>query len=370
MQQALYKLGFSGVPVVYKFKARSDFDYSEAFKTIQINIDCLSQLFLTDRELGYMQSLRYFHDDYLYFLKDFRFNTDFVHLELMENGDLDLTISGPWFQTILFEVPILAIISESVASYSSETSHIAHDRLLNKLKHLPIGFRFGDFGTRRRRSCNFHNKVVSCCDLHARRNFIGTSNLFFAMKYNIKAIGTMAHEWLQAHQQLGYRLVDSQKMAFENWIKVYRGDLGIALSDVINTEVFLKDFSDPLLYKLFDGVREDSDPNPIGFAGKIVKFYLDKRIDPKTKTIVFSNGLSFPEALNIYYSVRDVIGSSFGIGTNLTNDWETPAQNIVIKMIKCNGQPVAKISNSPGKGMCEDDEFVSYLKSVFKLEHN
>ena len=178
----------------------------------------------------------------------------------------------------------------------------------------------------------------------------------------------MAHEWLQAHQQLGYRVGESQKMAFENWIKVYRGDLGIALSDVINTDAFLRDFDDPLFYKLFDGVREDSEPDPITFGHRIINFYYRRKIDPLTKTIVFSNGLTFEQASKLYDEFHRLIGVSFGIGTNLTNDWEYDPLNIVIKMVSCNGEPVAKISNSPGKGMCESPEFVSYLKSVYKID--
>ena len=172
------------------------------------------------------------------------------------------------------------------------------------------------------------------------------------MKHNLRSIGTMAHEWLQAHQQLGYRLADSQKMALENWVHVYRGDLGIALSDIINTDAFLKDFDDPLLYKLFDGVREDSEPDPIKFGHRIVNFYLSKKIDPMTKTIVFSNGLDFKKALTIYEQLHNLINLSFGIGTKLTNSWSLPALNIVLKMVMCNGQPVAKFCKCPGKGMC------------------
>jgi nicotinate phosphoribosyltransferase len=187
------------------------------------------------------------------------------------------------------------------------------------------------------------------------------------MKYNIPSIGTMAHEWLQAHQQLKWRLVDSQKMALRNWVKVYGGDLGIALADVINTDAFLKDFDEPLLWKLFDGVREDSEPDPIAFGHRIINFYQSKAVDPLTKTIVFSNGLDFPKAFKIYDELKNLINISFGIGTKLTNDWNVPALNMVIKMVSCNRAPVAKISNSPGKGMCESPEFVSYLKSVYQV---
>ncbi len=369
MQQALLKLGYAAVPVEYKFKCRNEgVDFSKAFPMIKHNIDCLRDIHFHPDEIDYLRSLRYFSEEYIGFMKNYKFDTDFVNVTLDEKtGELNVTIKGPWFHTILFEVPLLAIISDSYGRNSSEISNcsIAENRLADKLSNLPEGFKFADMGTRRRRTMVFHAYVVEYCKKTVPNNFIGTSNLALAMKYNVKAVGTMAHEWLQAHQQLGYRLVDSQKMALENWVKAYRGDLGIALSDVINTDAFLKDFNDPLLYKLFDGVREDSEPDPIMFGHRIINFYISKHIDPKTKTIVFSNGLNFPKAIKIYNQLHNLIGTTFGIGTNLTNDWGTPALNIVIKMVRCDGQPVAKVSNSPGKGMCEDDGFVSYLNSVF-----
>ncbi len=369
MQQALLKLGYAAIPVEYRFKCRDEgIDFSKAFDSIQRNINILGEIKFRRDEIDYLRSLRFFTDEYIQFLKYYRFDTDLVDFTLNKET-LEGTIRGPWFHTILFEVPILSIISEAFSCVREDSVVDARNRLCNKLKGLPSDFYFGDFGTRRRKSHLWHNEVVEYCKTQDP-NFIGTSNLFMAMKHNVKSIGTMAHEWLQAHQQLGYRLADSQKMALENWVNVYRGDLGIALTDVINTDSFLKDFDDPFLYKLFDGVREDSEPDPIRFGHRIVNFYHRKGIDPKTKTIIFSNGLDFEKAIKIHSQLHNLIGLSFGIGTNLANDWSTPALNMVIKMVKCNGQPVAKISNSPGKGMCEDKQFVSYLKSVYNLEHN
>ncbi len=367
IQQAMLKLGFAGVPVEFRFKCRDEgVDFSSSFKDIQGNIDCLNDITVHPYELDYLRSLRYFKEDYIAFLKNFRFDTDYINLSLIkETGELDLTIRGPWFHTTLLDIPVLATISETIGNSHENTIMDARARLLDKLTGLPKDFQFADFGTRRRRSYEWHNEVIQTCKANVPTNFIGTSNLLMAMTHNVKATGTMDHSWLQAHQQLGYRLADSQKMGFENWIKVYRGDLGIALSDIINTDAFLKDFDDPFLYKLFDGVREDSDPHPIHFGHRIVNFYLSKHIDPKTKTIVFSNGLTFKKALCIYSQLHNLIKTRFGIGTFLTNDCAQPALNIVIKMTRCNSQPVAKVSNSPGKGMCEDDGFVSYLKSVY-----
>lgn len=368
MQQALLKLGFAATPVEYKFQCRTkNIDFSPYFKDIEKSIQELQLLKLSNLEYNYLRSLNYFHDDYLQLLKGFRFDPDYIHLYL-DGPNLDLRIKGPWFNTILFEVPILSIISQ--ITRHGGNYEIANDNLHKKLSFvIPLGgdFHYADFGTRRRKSFNWQSYVIKKCKEITSLNFIGTSNLHLSLLYNIKAIGTMAHEWVQAHQQLNYRVADSQKMAFENWIKVYRGDLGIALSDTISTNAFLKDFDDPLFYKLFDGVREDSEPDPIMFGHRMIEFYRERNINPKLKTIIFSNGLDFKKAIEIFNALYD-INVSFGIGTNLTNDFDIPALNIVIKMVYCNHQPVAKISNSPSKGMCESPEFVNYLKSVYRVE--
>jgi nicotinate phosphoribosyltransferase len=374
MQNALLKLGYAAVPVEYKFHCRTGgIDFYPMIVDLNHKFNQLCDLQLTKDEYDFMRSIRHFDEDYLMFLKQFRFDRSYLKADLKEAGgwqDLDLRIRGPWFHTILFEVPVLSSISETWSQHQQGHPQVAKSRLLYNLDSIPSDeFKFADFGTRRRNSSEWHENVIQLCKSRASKNFVGTSNMYLAMKYGLKSIGTMAHEWLQAHQQLKWRLVDSQKMALRNWVKVYGGDLGIALSDVINTDAFLKDFSNPLLYKLFDGVREDSERDPILFGHKIVNFYLSKKIDPKTKTIVFSNGLDFPTAFKIFYELRNLVGLSFGIGTKLTNDWDTQALNIVIKMVSCNGAPVAKISNSPGKGMCESPEFVSYLKTVFQVKN-
>jgi nicotinate phosphoribosyltransferase len=274
---------------------------------------------------------------------------------------------------------MLSIISESWSRITEGSENVAWELLKSsideaKIYHkdesifqLPKGFRFADFATRRRRTYEWHDKVINYLKENHPGNFVGTSNMHLARKHNIKPIGTQAHEWYQLHQQLDYRLANFQKAALENWVKIYRGDLGIALADIINTDAFLRDFDDTYFCKLFDGVREDSEPDPIAFGHRIANFYISKGINPRSKTIVFSNGLTFAKAFQIWEALHNLIGISFGIGQHLANNWGVPSLNIVIKMIMCNGQPVAKISNSPGKGMCEDDQFVSYLKNVFQV---
>jgi nicotinate phosphoribosyltransferase len=368
MQQAALKLGFASVPVAYKFKCRTkDANLSSLYKKIKLNISSLQDLFLTPTEYDFLRSLRYFKEDYLNFLRYFRYDLGLVKVYI-ENDDLQIEVRGPWFNTILFEIPILYIVSEAYCEEQDIQFEFAMDRMKEKVSNLPEGFKFADFGTRRRASETLHENTVGYCSEFVKNNFVGTSNLYLAMYYNIKAMGTMSHQWPMAHQQLNYRVSESQKMAFENWIKVYRGDLGYALADTINTDAFLKDFDDPLFYKLFDGVREDSEPDPIAFGHKMVNFYLQRKIDPKSKSIIFSNGLSFEQAKKIYFELHNLINVSFGIGTNLTNDTGKPRLDIVMKMTECNGQPVAKISNEPSKAVCNSPEFLNYLKQVYRVE--
>jgi nicotinate phosphoribosyltransferase len=188
------------------------------------------------------------------------------------------------------------------------------------------------------------------------------------MKLGIKPIGTMAHEFFQAHQQLGPRLVDSQKVALQCWADEYRGELGIALSDTMGFDKFLKDF-DRFFSLLFNGCRQDSG-DPIEWTEKLIAHYKDMRIDPKTKSAVYSDGLTLESAVDIFTRFNDQIQTSFGIGTNLTNDCGFVAPQVVIKMVECNRKPVAKISDSKDKGMCEDPEFLDYLNYVIREDIN
>lgn len=368
MQQALLKLGFASVPVSYRFKCRNkDIDFSGIFDEIKRRIEYLPELSLSDAEYDYLRSLRYFKEYYLNFLRFFRYDIRLTNVYLSNGHDLCIDVNGPWFNTILFEIPILYIVSEVYCEHQNIQHDFAMERMIDKVLKLPEGFKFADFGTRRRASSELHENIVKWCSEYAKDKFVGTSNLHLARWYNLIPIGTMSHQWPMAHQQLNYRVGESQKMAFENWIKVYRGDLGYALADTINTDAFLRDFDDPLFYKLFDGVREDSEPDPIMFGHKIINFYLQRKINPKTKTIIFSNGLSFDKAVKIYNELHNLINVSFGVGTNLTNDTGKARLDIVMKMVKCNGEPVAKISNEPNKAVCDSPEFLSYLKQVYHV---
>ena len=194
---------------------------------------------------------------------------------------------------------------------------------------------------------------------------VGTSNVLFAMQQDMTPLGTMAHEYLQACQAVGPRLRDSQTFAFNTWAREYRGDLGIALSDVCGMDAFLRDF-DLFFCKLFDGVRHDS-ADPFEWGEKLIAHYRRMRIDPLTKTMVFSDSLDVPLAISLFEYFRGRALTAFGIGTNLTNDLGYEALQIVIKMTRCNGQPVAKISDEPSKTMDYDPSYVAYLREVFQV---
>jgi nicotinate phosphoribosyltransferase len=192
----------------------------------------------------------------------------------------------------------------------------------------------------------------------------GTSNVLFAMKLGLTPLGTMAHEYLQACQALGPRLRDSQVFGFESWAKEYRGDLGIALRRVRH-DAFLRDF-DMYFCKLFDGARHDSG-DPFAWGERLLAHYRKNRVDPRTKTLIFSDSLTVPRTIELYQQFRGRCQLAFGIGTNLTNDLGYEPLQIVIKMVRCNGQPVAKLSDTPSKNMCDDEKYLAYLRQVFEI---
>jgi nicotinate phosphoribosyltransferase len=384
MQQAALKLGYANVPVEYKFKCRTpNVDLLKAQLHLNEGLNELYNLRMRSEDLDYLETMSCITPEYLSFLKHFQFDRQYVSIDFGFADGLkvpNIKIKGPFFHATLFEVPLLATISESWSRINPADEEVAWLLLKksildakiyngdNHIMQLPDDFKFADFGTRRRRSYEWHDKVVKYLKATLPGHFVGTSNVHLARKHKIRPIGTQAHEWYQLHQQLDYRLINFQKAALENWVQVYRGDLGIALADTINTDAFLRDFDDTYFCKLFDGVREDSEEDPIAFGHRIANFYIAKGINPRTKTIIFSNSLDFRRAHKIWEELHNIINVSFGIGTHLTNNWGVPTLNIVIKMVRCNGQPVAKISNSPGKGMCEDDGFIYYLKNVFDVK--
>jgi nicotinate phosphoribosyltransferase len=242
------------------------------------------------------------------------------------------------------------------------------------LKKTP-GFQFADFGTRRRFSQDWQETVVGfmarkdykTMGIRDQVGFVGTSNVYLAKKFGVKPIGTMAHEYICLFQGTGeVPVAESQKKALQTWVDVYRGDLGIALSDTLGFDKFLRDF-DKYFANLYEGVRQDSG-NEFEWADRRITHYEKLGIDPKTKHLVFSDGLTFPRAVELLKHVNGRAKVSFGVGTNLTNDVGVKPLQIVMKLVEVNGNPVAKLSDSPGKTMCEDQEYISYLLKAIGKE--
>ena len=371
MQAVLHQ--FPGAQVEYRFKCRNG-DIALAPFAAEVNreIDELCKLKFADDELDYLRALRYVKSDFVDFLALFHFNRGHIDIRA-DSNDLSISIKGPWLHTILFEVPVLAIVNEVYfrnrypqPDLASGRARLAEKLALVNAQSPELAFSFADYGTRRRFSHDWQREVLATVKANTTGSFVGTSNVFFAKELGLLAVGTMAHEWLQAAQALGPRLADSQRWAFQKWADEYRGDLGIALSDVAGLKAFMRDF-DMYFCKLFDGARHDSG-EPIAWGEAIINHYLANRVDPRIKSLVFSDGLTFPRAVAIAKHFQGRAKTAFGIGTNLTNDLGYTPLQIVIKMVRCNGQPVAKLSDTPAKTMCDDASYLAYLKQVFEIE--
>jgi nicotinate phosphoribosyltransferase len=365
---------FPAAQVEYRFKCRNGgVDLTPYVSEIRREIADLCTLRFTRRELDYLRSWRFFKSDYVDLLGLFQLDERFIHVSPLAGrpGEIDITIKGPWLHTIMFEVPVLAIVSEVYNRNVHPQPDLAEGerRLARKIEQLNAvpdpAFRIADYGTRRRFSRDWQRRVVA--ELHAGigQKFVGTSNVQFALEQGLTPLGTMAHEYLQACQAVGPRLRDSQVFAFNMWAREYRGDLGIALSDVFGMDAFLRDF-DLFFCKLFDGVRHDSG-DPFEWGEKLIAHYQRMRIDPRTKAMVFSDSLNVPLAQRLFEYFRGRSQTAFGIGTNLTNDLGYEPLAIVIKMTRCNGQPVAKISDEPSKTMDYDPSYVAYVREVFQV---
>ena len=370
MQAVLHH--YPAAQVQYRFKCRTPgVPLADHLDEISAEIDALCTLRFRADELDYLRGLRFIKSDFADFLGLFHLDRKYIRLRASPTipGEIELDIVGPWLHTILFEVPLLAIINEVWFRHAGVADVAEGERRLDaKIARLREGGEdcvIADYGTRRRYSRDWHARVLPILKAGLGAQFVGTSNVYFAREYGMTPLGTMAHEWLQAFQALGPRLRDSQAVAFDIWAKEYRGDLGIALSDVVGLKAFLRDF-DLYFCKLFDGMRHDSG-EPLQWGEEILAHLERMRIDPRTKTLVFSDGLDVEKVLRLYERFRGRCRLAFGIGTNLTNDLGPTPLQIVIKMIRCNGQPVAKLSDSPGKSMCEDEGYVRYLRQVFEL---
>ncbi|MEM6051032.1 nicotinate phosphoribosyltransferase [Erwinia sp. P7711] len=373
MQQAVFHR-YKKVSVVAEFRCRGDDLLGIYADEIVREIASMQALALTDEEADYLATLPFFKADYLAWLRQYRYDPAHVRVR-NHQGKLDIRISGSWLDVIMWEVPLLALISEVVHRHRSPqvTAAMAVEHLQTRLADFKImtadldmsRFKLMDFGTRRRFSREVQQAIVGTL----KQEFpwlVGSSNYDVARQLNIAPVGTQAHEWFQAHQQISPVLANSQRAALQAWLDEYPDSLGIALTDCITMDAFLRDFGENFATR-YQGLRHDSG-DPVEWGEKAIAHYEKLGIDPRSKTLVFSDNLDLEKAVALYRHFGQRANVIFGIGTRLTCDIpQVKPLNIVIKLVECNGKPVAKLSDSPGKTICQDKAFVRALRKAFDL---
>ena len=379
LQVVLHK--FPQTHSVYHFRCRNLEDtvypLTDILHDLNEQLDYLCQLKFKEDELLYLRSLRFIKSDFVDYLELFQLKRRFIKASIDSEGRLDIWVEGPMVQAMMFEIFVLAIVNELYFRRIRTDEVLAEGERRLQAKMVLLHqyqqqqqpndppFLVSDFGTRRRYSYDWQKHVIEAFHQAAPDIFRGTSNVLIAKELGLTPIGTMAHEFLQAFQALDVRLRDFQKAALETWVQEYRGDLGIALTDVVGMDAFLRDF-DLYFAKLFDGLRHDSG-DPYEWGDKAYAHYKKLKVDSKSKMLTFSDGLNLEKAWALHQYFKDRFQVSFGIGTNLTNDMGQTPLNIVLKLVECNGQSVAKISDSPGKTMTDNDTFLAYLRQVFQI---
>ena len=359
----------------YYFKCRNrDIVFTpEMLSEINAQIDHLCSLRFTRQELDYLRSIRFIKSDYVEFLRLWHPIREYVETGLSENGELHLVVRGPMFSAMQFEIYLLEIVNEVYFRMNYNYDILlqsARERLDQKIADFNSGkytFTFAEFGCRRRLSRQWQDEVVRRLSSETK-NCAGTSNVYLAMKYNLTPIGTYAHEFVQMYQGIdSIPLAYTNHYAMSDWYDEYQGDNGTALTDTITTDLFLLDY-DRSMVNNYSGVRHDSG-DPYAWGNKIINHIKKYGVDPRTKTLLFSDSLDFDRAQDLYDYFRDKARVSFGIGTFCTNDTCEEALNIVIKLQYVNGRPVAKLSDAPSKSMCQDTDYFEYLKSsvAFRL---
>jgi len=364
----------------YRFKCRNENESKETRNLYKCKDEVdkrlinLCNLRFTKKEINYLRNLSFFCSEYLNYLETFQLDKQYLHIS-NDLGRLEIWAEGPILQVMMWEIYLLQIVHEVYSLHNNKHYDYSVERKtgmerLNEKMRLIVDytenneFKFVDFGTRRAFTRKWHRTVIkNLSGIFPSEIFTGTSNVKLAMDFNLTPVGTFAHEFVCYYQAFRHPL-DSQRKALDIWRNFYGSQLSIALSDTLGVDKFLKD-SKPYFLRVYDGVRHDSG-NPITFAKKIIKSYKSLKVNPLGKTIVFSDGLTIPKAIEIADYCKGKIKCSFGIGTNLTNDVGIiPLQN-VYKLVEVNGRPVAKISDSPGKCMCENDSYLQYLKKLLQ----
>ena len=373
MQQGVVRL-FPWARARYKFINRGNHEFPDGFAAALRNaVEEMASLRLSEEEKSFLRiTCPYLDPVYLDFLQGYRYDPEEVKIE-QRGSQLNVSIEGLWYRSILWEVPLLSLISELYYKLKG-LERISQEEVVectrNKIeKYRRLGVTVADFGTRRRHSYAVHKTVVEALKEFGSGSFIGTSNVHLARINDTKPIGTHAHEWFMFHAaRYGFKMANA--LGLEHWVRIYRGDLGIALSDTYTTDVFFSQF-DRMYSKLFDGVRHDSG-NPAQFAEKVIEHYKKLGINPRSKTIIFSDALNYDKVARIADHCRDRIGMSFGIGTNLTNDVGPEPLNIVIKMTEA--QPhndewteVVKLSDEKGK-YTGTPRMINLARAILEIE--
>lgn len=372
MQQGVVRL-FPRAQARYRFINRGSHLFPEGFGTaLQQSVNAMADLHLSAAEKSWMaHACPYLDPVYLDFLQGYRY--DPAEVRIMQNGTaLTVSVEGYWYRTILWEVPLLCLISELYYKQQGllpESKEVIREKAKAKIENYSaLGVNIAEFGTRRRYSYEVHRLVAQTLKAFGR-TYVGTSNMHLAQLTDVKPIGTHAHEWFMFHAaQYGFKMANT--LALEHWIDVYRGELGIALSDTFTTDEFFEIF-DKKFARLFDGIRQDSG-DPLLFADKTIAHYQKLGIDPRSKTIIFSDSLDPEKVAVIAAHCRGRVGFSFGIGTNFTNDVGVKPMNIVMKMTeaKPDGQdwtPVVKISDEPNK-ITGNEERVALAREVLGIK--
>ena len=382
MGQAIYHQ-FSDYKTTWSFKCRNDEVHftPEMIDEIKRQIKMYCDLRFKEDELEYLNNIKWIKGSYVDFLRlwkprydDFEFGTD-------SSCGLTIETKGTWLNTSMYEIPTLAIVNEVYFRMAYDYEDLLDsfkERLVKKIEGIMNGTyelgAFSEFGARRRLSGEAQELAVTAlaeAKLPEGNHFVGTSNVYLAKKHNLVPVGTMAHEWIMCVGQGNHKHnpAYSNWYALDAWVKEYGVLNGTALTDAITTKCFLEDFQ--LTYStLFSGVRHDSG-DPYEWADLMIEHYRSLGIDPKTKTLLFSDSLDFEKATAINRAYKDKVRTAFGIGTYIANDTKVAPLNIVMKTTACNGCDVAKISDVDGKSMCKSDEYVHYLNRCieWRMEH-
>ena len=382
MGQAIYHQ-FSDYKTTWSFKCRNEDVHftSEMVEEIKRQIKIYCDLRFKEDELQYLNNIQWIKGSYVDFLRLWKPRFDDFEIGTDAACGLTIETKGTWLNTSMYEIPTLAIVNEVYFRMAFDYDKLYKSfekRLDDKIEGILSGKyelgAFSEFGLRRRLSAEAQDLAVrklTDTKLPAGNIFVGTSNVYLAMKHGVKPVGTMAHEWIMCVGQGNHKHnpAYSNWYALDAWVKEYGVLNGTALTDAITTDCFLKDFQ--LTYAtLFSGVRHDSG-DPYEWGDKMIEHYKALGIDPKTKTLLFSDSLDFERATAINRYFKDKVKVAFGIGTYIANETDVPPLNIVMKTTACNGMDVAKISDIEGKGMCKNPDYIHYLQRCidWRMQH-